>query len=1729
MNEKDRLMDELTQLRKKIVELEQNDRLFKESEKKLQAANQQLQASGQKLISRQETLIRTQKIAHVGSWEWDVATDTVTWSDELFKIFALDPEKGAISYTDHPKIYTPESMQRLDMAVRHTLETGESYEMDLEIVRGDGTNAFCSAQGYAKKDDKGEVIRLYGSLQDITERKNSEEELKKSQEKLKIVLDNSPFPIAVVDVNDQNILFWSKSAIQLFGHNPATTMEWYELAYPNPKYREEVVERWKPFLELAQNAEKVVNTGEYEISCKDGSVKICELFAQFMPGSLIVTLNDITERKKNEDHLKKIEWLLLPKKKKSEVSVPDYGDLTAINQNRTILDSVGKEVLNEMVSDYLSLLETSAAVYEKNGDYAVGIFSSEWCRFMDCSSRALCKTKDNKKALESGQWICHESCWADASLQSMQTNKAVDIECSGGLRIHAIPIRANDEVIGSINFGYGDPPTDEDKLTEIATNYNVSVDKLKKMAQSYETRPAFIIDITKEKLETSAKLIGNIVERKQMEQELLKSQKRYQKAQEIGHVGNWEYDPVSTNFWASDEAKRIYGYDLTMDNFSTDIVENCIPERERVHQTLIDLLERNKTYDLVFDIITSDKGIRKTIHSIAEVERDAQGKPLKVTGVISDISKQKKSEDKLNALNQHLVANEQQLRASNQQLQSNEQQLKATNQQLSAANQQLSANEQQLRAVNESLIVSEKQFRNLFNSMQEGVYLHDMVYDNQGNACNYRIIEANPISETLLNIKRKDAIGKLATELYGTEEAPFIDIYSKVAKTGDPVSFEQYFEPMNKYFLITVFSPAKGSFATAFLDITERKQAEKIILKNQYYLSKAQEIGNMGTWELDLLKNQLIWTDENYNIFGVPIGTPMTYELFLNQVHPDDRDYVNKEWNAALKNKPYDIEHRLVLGKQVKWVREKADIEFDDKGNAIKAIGFTQDITKQKKSEAEIIKAKEKITASEARFRELVNTINSGVAIYNVINEGKSGNDYIIQDFNEFALKHEQLEKKDVIGKCLKDIRPNIDEYGLIEIFRKVWQDGEPAFFPAKVYVDEKYSNYYENKVFRLPSGEIVAIYDDVTERENATAQIKKSQERFDLAMKASNDGLFDWDLETNSIYYSPGWKKMLGYEDHELPNDFSVWEKTTAPKDVKQSWEMQQKVISKQINRFEMEFKMKHKNGHWIDVLSRAEAIFDDEGKAIRMIGTHVDITERKQTETELITAKEKSERNQANITAIIEGTNNSIWAFDRDYRVLYINQVMQQEFLQTFGVQIDPGMSLVEALPKSLQPFWKPRYDRVLANEQFTIEDAVPDNNDTIYIEVSFNPIIKDGEVIGGSCLGSNITSRKLAEIELTNAKNKAEESDRLKSAFLANMSHEIRTPMNGILGFSRLLKEPRLTGKEQQKYIGIIEKSGARMLNIINDIIDISKIEAGLMTVDITDSDINEQIEYIYTFFMPEVEAKGMKLSYKNTLPAKEAIIKTDREKIFAILTNLVKNAIKYSNKGSIEFGYNKKGDFIEFFVKDTGIGIPKERQAAIFKRFIQSDIEDKMARQGAGLGLAITKAYIEMLGGSIWVESQEGKGSIFYFTIPYNAAFKKEINIDPIVMNEDLPRLGLKILIVEDDEISGELLSIIVEKYEKETISVTNGNDAVEACRKNPDIDLILMDIRLPGMDGYEVTQRIREFNEKVIIIAQTAYGLTGDREKALNAGCNDYISKPIKKEVFDVLIQTYFKK
>jgi|WetSurMetagenome_2_1015567.scaffolds.fasta_scaffold00658_6 signal transduction histidine kinase len=390
-------------------------------------------------------------------------------------------------------------------------------------------------------------------------------------------------------------------------------------------------------------------------------------------------------------------------------------------------------------------------------------------------------------------------------------------------------------------------------------------------------------------------------------------------------------------------------------------------------------------------------------------------------------------------------------------------------------------------------------------------------------------------------------------------------------------------------------------------------------------------------------------------------------------------------------------------------------------------------------------------------------------------------------------------------------------------------------------------------------------------------------------------------------------------------------------------------------------------------------------------------------------------------------------------------------------------------------------------------------------------------------------DISILKQAEKELIIAKERAEESDKLKSAFLANMSHEIRTPLNGILGFTELLKMSDVTAKQQNDYLDIIKKGGDQMLNIINDIIDISKIEAGQIKIVNSETNINDQLEFLFSFFRPEAEAKGISLIYKSTLTKEEANIITDKEKVYAILANLVKNAIKFTRTGFVEYGYIKKDSTIEFYVKDTGIGIPSDQKDIIFERFRQGSESLTRNYEGTGLGLSISKAYAEMLGGNIWFESEYGRGSVFYFNLPFNDKLEFKAGFSSFAPEESQDKKinNLVILIVEDNLPSEMLLTRLVRPFSKKILKVTTGHEAVEACRNNPDLDLVLMDIKLPEMDGYQSTREIRKFNKDLVIIAQTAFGLMDEREKAAEAGCNDFIAKPINRIAFLALIQKYF--
>ncbi|MCF6184529.1 MAG: PAS domain S-box protein [Bacteroidales bacterium] len=388
---------------------------------------------------------------------------------------------------------------------------------------------------------------------------------------------------------------------------------------------------------------------------------------------------------------------------------------------------------------------------------------------------------------------------------------------------------------------------------------------------------------------------------------------------------------------------------------------------------------------------------------------------------------------------------------------------------------------------------------------------------------------------------------------------------------------------------------------------------------------------------------------------------------------------------------------------------------------------------------------------------------------------------------------------------------------------------------------------------------------------------------------------------------------------------------------------------------------------------------------------------------------------------------------------------------------------------------------------------------------------------------------TGRKLLSLneELLIAKEKAEESNRLKSAFIANMSHEIRTPMNGILGFAQLLNIPNTSKEKIQEYTNIINSSGNHLLNIINDIIDISKLDAGEFHITKAPVDINNLLKEELIFFQSYKTRKHqhhIKLKLNIPEQKKEPVIYTDETRIKQILSNLINNALKFTENGYVEFGYTIDKNFIKFFVKDTGIGIPKNKQNDIFERFNQAAVNTEKLYGGTGLGLSISKACTQLLGGNIWLESEIDKGSVFYFTIPYKKAKDYKQTPRP---DKKINLAGKRILIVEDDPLNFAYLAEVLDKYKMELHHVNTALKAVQIV-KDIKFDLILMDIQLPGKDGNYATREIKKLFPDMPIIAQSAYAFENEKQISKKSGCDDYITKPIKKDELINVIKKHIK-
>ncbi|MFA7459147.1 MAG: ATP-binding protein, partial [Bacteroidales bacterium] len=381
------------------------------------------------------------------------------------------------------------------------------------------------------------------------------------------------------------------------------------------------------------------------------------------------------------------------------------------------------------------------------------------------------------------------------------------------------------------------------------------------------------------------------------------------------------------------------------------------------------------------------------------------------------------------------------------------------------------------------------------------------------------------------------------------------------------------------------------------------------------------------------------------------------------------------------------------------------------------------------------------------------------------------------------------------------------------------------------------------------------------------------------------------------------------------------------------------------------------------------------------------------------------------------------------------------------------------------------------------------------------------------------SEITERKRIEKQLKEAKLQAEMANNYKNQFLANVSHEIRTPISGMVGFASLLRKEDLDVETKKLYIDIIESSSKQLLNLVNDIIDISRIEAGELKMSKAPCELHKILKETETLFEQLKHARGKQnLKIRLNLSGKDEalFIVTDPDRLKQILINLIGNALKFTETGGVDFGYELENDRLKFYVSDTGIGMSEDDLKLVFERFKRTEQAHKKY-EGTGLGLAITKGLLDLLGGDISVHSEVGRGSVFTFTIPYEPSKPEQVK-SPEEQVTDTERLrGKKILIAEDEKINRMYLEIILKDLPIQIFWARNGLEAVEIFSENRDINLVLMDIKMPLMDGEEAMQKILAWKPGTRIVAQTANALSSDREKYLESGFVDHISKPIDKK------------
>ncbi|MBD2203471.1 PAS domain S-box protein [Calothrix sp. FACHB-1219] len=948
-------------------------------------------------------------------------------------------------------------------------------------------------------------------------------------------------------------------------------------------------------------------------------------------------------------------------------------------------------------------------------------------------------------------------------------------------------------------------------------------------------------------------------------------------------------------------------------------------------------------------------------------------------------------------------------------------------------------------------------------------------------------------------------------------------------------------------------------FISVIQDISQQKQAEAALEESEENFRQLAA----SVEEVFLIQNadfsktiylspgyESIWQRPCEDVYKNPM-------VWLESVYPEDRNGLQKEMQRVMSGDKCQTEYRIFRPNgELRWILVQAFPVFDDDGKLYRTIASAQDITERKQAEIAL-------QESEARFQAFMN--NSPSASWITDADGRIV--YLSRTYlRTFQVAAETVE--DLIGRTVFDIYPVEIAQQFLDNIRLVAQTQEVLETEEKApRTDGTLGDFLVYK-FPLPqtSGQylIGGVAVDITERilaeqalqklnqeleervKHRTAALQASEERWHLVLQGTNDGIWDWDIKNNQVFFSTRWKQMRGYSDDEISNQLEEWSSGIHPEDYDVVMQSLHDHFAQKTPFFQEEYRVKQKDGSYIWILDRGQALWDETGNVIRMSGSETDITERKQTQEKL---HNLSDRLNLALAAGAIGT----WDWDLVHEAEWDDRMYE-----LYGMQRSE-------IPATYQDWQNAVYPDDLADVEAALQAAVRGEKE---FNTEFRIVHPDGSIhfIRAAALvqpneqgepqrmvGINydITERKRAEAqlyqinqELTQANIQLARATRLKDEFLANMSHELRTPLNAILGMSEAFQEGVLgeINYQQAKAIATIERSGRHLLELINEILDLAKIESGKLELQLSDSPVKSLCHSSLLFVQQLAFNKNLRLM--TDIAESLGSMQADERRLRQVLINLLSNAIKFTPAGGVVTlkvwlevaeGENSPSSVphINFSVSDTGIGIASEDIHKLFQPFIQLDSSLNRQYDGTGLGLALVQRIIALHGGTVSVTSQVGEGSCFTVRIPYISSDRNSPTVPEVQSSNSgissaiavMPNTSALILLVEDNQANITTMANYLQHRGYRLAIANDGKQAIEQIySQRPDI--ILMDIQMPEMDGIEAIKRIREdeqFNH-IPIIALTALAMPSDRETCLAAGANEYLTKPVRLQHLIAKIQ-----